>query len=100
MMPPSGAARPEASDLEALIVWLENELDRNALSQLPPPGLHRLNRTEYTNVIRDLLGLEIAVCRVGRRDRGQRRIVKGFRPRTHVCDKVTTTQCGQFPALL
>jgi hypothetical protein len=26
---------------------------------LPPPGLHRLNRTEYTNAIRDLLGLQI-----------------------------------------
>ena len=26
---------------------------------LPPPGLHRLNRTEYANAIRDLLGLEV-----------------------------------------
>src|SRR5262249_51217746 len=59
MMPPSGASRPNASDLEALAVWLENELDRNAVPHLPPPGLHRLNRTEYTNAIRDLLGLEI-----------------------------------------
>jgi hypothetical protein len=59
MMPPSGAARPDASTLEALITWLENELDSNAVIQLPPPGLHRLNRTEYTNVIRDLLGLEV-----------------------------------------
>jgi uncharacterized protein DUF1592/uncharacterized protein DUF1588/uncharacterized protein DUF1585/uncharacterized protein DUF1587/uncharacterized protein DUF1595/cbb3-type cytochrome c oxidase subunit III len=59
MMPPSGAARPDASELEAFTVWLENELDRNATMQLPPPGLHRLNRTEYTNVIRDLLDLEI-----------------------------------------
>ena len=25
----------------------------------PPPGLHRLNRTEYTNAIRDVLGLEV-----------------------------------------
>jgi hypothetical protein len=59
MMPPSGAARPKGSDLDALIVWLENELDRDAVAQLPAPGLHRLNRTEYTNVIRDLLGVEI-----------------------------------------
>jgi hypothetical protein len=59
MMPPSGAARPDASNLSALAEWLENELDRHAIAQLPPPGLHRLNRTEYTNVIRDLLGLEV-----------------------------------------
>jgi hypothetical protein len=59
MMPPSGAARPEAGNLEAFTVWLENELDRNPVIQLPAPGLHRLNRTEYTNVVRDLLGLEV-----------------------------------------
>src|SRR6202030_2976116 len=44
---------------ESLIAWLENVLDRNAQPYLPPPGLHRLNRTEYANVIRDLLDLEI-----------------------------------------
>lgn len=59
MMPPSGAARPPADDLEALIVWLENELDGNAVLKAPAPGVHRLNRTEYSNVIRDLLGLEV-----------------------------------------
>jgi hypothetical protein len=64
MMPPSGASRPAATDLEALAAWLENELDRTTVSQLPPPGLHRLNRTEYTNVIRDLLGLEIDATRL------------------------------------
>jgi len=59
MMPPSGASRPDAASLEALVVWLENELDRSAMTQLSAPGLHRLNRTEYSNVIRDLLGLEV-----------------------------------------
>ena len=59
MMPPSGAARPGDNGLETFTVWLENELDRSAPVQLPPPGLHRLNRTEYTNVIRNLLDLEI-----------------------------------------
>ena len=59
MMPPSGEARPDAATLEALTSWLENELDRNSVRQLPPPGLHRLNRTEYTNVVRDLLALEV-----------------------------------------
>ena len=42
-----------------MISWLENELDRRAVPHMPPPGLHRLNRTEYANVVRDLLNLEI-----------------------------------------
>jgi hypothetical protein len=59
MMPPSGLRRPPADQLEAWIVSLENELDRTASAHLPPPGLHRLNRTEYANAIRDLLGLQV-----------------------------------------
>ena len=59
MMPPSAAPRPDRAVLTGLTAWLENELDRNATPHLPPPGLHRLNRTEYANAIRDLLGLEI-----------------------------------------
>src|SRR5262249_1385159 len=59
MMPPSGASRPNPADLEALLVGLENELDHNAVQQFPAPGLHRLNRTEYSNVIRDLLAIEV-----------------------------------------
>jgi mono/diheme cytochrome c family protein len=59
MMPPSGMPRPDPATREALIVWLEQELDRRAVTHLPPPGLHRLNRTEYANAIRDLLGLEV-----------------------------------------
>jgi mono/diheme cytochrome c family protein len=59
MMPPSGMKRPEPHVLKGLIAWLENELDRNAVTYMPPPGLHRLNRTEYANVIRDLLNLDI-----------------------------------------
>src|SRR6267378_560802 len=59
MMPPSGARRPEPEALKGFITYLENELDRPGVSHMPPPGLHRLNRTEYGNVIRDLLDLEI-----------------------------------------
>lgn len=59
MMPPVGTRRPDAATTKALITWLENELDRTAVPHLPPPGIHRLNRTEYANVIRDLLALEI-----------------------------------------
>jgi hypothetical protein len=38
---------------------MENELDRSAVTNLPAPGLHRLNRTEYANTVRDLIGLEV-----------------------------------------
>ncbi len=59
MMPPTGMPRPDAAVLDALIVSMENELDRSAVTYLPPPGLHRLNRTEYTNAIRDVLGVQV-----------------------------------------
>src|SRR5678815_4753577 len=58
-MPPSGMKRPDPALFDAHITALENELDRTAKPFAPPPGLHRLNRTEYANVIRDLLDLEI-----------------------------------------
>ncbi len=59
MMPPAGARRPEPAVYKAMTAWLENELDRTATPYTPPPGLHRLNRTEYANAVRDLLDLEI-----------------------------------------
>ena len=59
LMPPTGARRPDPATLESLISWMEGELDRAAKPHLPPPGLHRLNRTEYANAIRDLLALEV-----------------------------------------
>jgi mono/diheme cytochrome c family protein len=59
MMPPTGMPRPDVAAREALISWMENELDRSAVTHLPAPGLHRLNRTEYTNAIRDVLALEV-----------------------------------------
>ncbi len=59
LMPPTGNRRPDAATYESLIRGMEATLDRSARPHLPPPGLHRLNRTEYTNAIRDLLALEI-----------------------------------------
>src|SRR5437867_3449780 len=59
MMPPTGRPRPDPATRESLISWMENELDRSAVTNLPPPGLHRMNRTEYANAVRDLLGLEV-----------------------------------------
>jgi mono/diheme cytochrome c family protein len=59
MMPPAGNPRPDAATYEAMTVWLENELDRHRVAKMPPPGLHRLNRTEYANAIHDLLAVEV-----------------------------------------
>ena len=59
MMPPRGAPRPDREMLDQLATQLENELDRSAIAYLPPPGLHRLNRTEYANAVGDLLALDI-----------------------------------------
>src|SRR4051812_35629705 len=61
-MPPPGIRRPDNATYDAVTAWLETELDR-AASAHPNPGrpadFHRLNRTEYTNAVRDLLGVEI-----------------------------------------
>ena len=59
LMPPTDARRPDPATLESLIRFMEGELDRHSETHLPAPGLHRLNRTEYTNSIRDLLALRV-----------------------------------------
>jgi cytochrome c551/c552 len=61
MMPPSGARRPERTVLDTFASDLENRLDHAAApgANLDAPALHRLNRTEYANAIRDLLALDI-----------------------------------------
>src|SRR5712671_4967104 len=60
-MPPPGRPRPDAATYTAVAAALERDLDA-AAAATPRPGrvpVHRLNRSEYTNAIRDLLGLEI-----------------------------------------
>ena len=59
MMPPAGMKRPEPAAYDAMIGSFERELDAAAVPFTPAPGLHRLNRTEYANVVRDLLDLPI-----------------------------------------
>jgi hypothetical protein len=61
LMPPSGIPRPDPAKYEALTVTLEDELDRGAAAKpkLAAPGVHRVNRTQYANAIKDLLGLDI-----------------------------------------
>ncbi|HLI85412.1 MAG TPA: DUF1592 domain-containing protein [Bryobacteraceae bacterium] len=61
LMPPAGMPRPDEATYNLLLTSLESQLDRAAQTN-PQPGrpiLHRLNRTEYGNAIRDLLDLEI-----------------------------------------
>jgi hypothetical protein len=59
MMPPADQPRPDRDTYIAFAGWLEERLDRSATPALPPPGLHRLNRAEYGNAIRDLLALDV-----------------------------------------
>jgi mono/diheme cytochrome c family protein len=64
VMPPLGSRRPDEATYDNLIAWLEGELDATA-SAHPNPGrpvLHRMNRAEYANAIRDLLGLTVDVA--------------------------------------
>ncbi|HJZ75258.1 MAG TPA: DUF1587 domain-containing protein, partial [Vicinamibacterales bacterium] len=60
-MPPSGRPRPGPETYRSLTAALEHDLDAVAAAK-PEPGrvpVHRLNRTEYANAVRDLLGVEI-----------------------------------------
>ena len=60
-MPPVGRSRPDKAMADSLVTWLETELDRAAAERLNPgrPTLQRLNRSEYTNAVRDVLGVEL-----------------------------------------
>ena len=61
-MPPSDRPRPDEATFEALTAGIEAGVDRVA-AEYPNPGrrpaVHRLNRAEYANAIRDLLALDI-----------------------------------------
>ncbi len=63
-MPPAPRPRPDVATYERFTTWLETELDADATAH-PDPGrtdtFHRLNRSEYHNVVRDLLALDVDV---------------------------------------
>jgi mono/diheme cytochrome c family protein len=63
MMPPSGSKRPDRAMLDGFATELESRLDKavDPKAALVTPALHRLNRTEYANAIRDLLALDVNV---------------------------------------
>ena len=64
-MPPRGLPRPDQPTSDAVSSWLETEIDREAAVH-PNPGrtntVHRLNRTEYHNAIRDLFAMDVDVA--------------------------------------
>jgi mono/diheme cytochrome c family protein len=60
-MPPKGVAHPAPAQMDALIHFVESQLEKADRNSKPDPGrlvAHRLNRREYSNTIRDLLGVE------------------------------------------
>src|ERR1700761_8626150 len=59
MMPPAGKARPDPAAVHDLVHSLETKIDAHEKASLSVPKLHRLNRVEYANAVRDLLALDI-----------------------------------------
>ena len=61
MMPPPGQDRPAVTDITRVVSGLETALDK-AAARHPNPGavvLHRMNRNEYANAVRDLLAVPV-----------------------------------------
>ncbi len=60
-MPPDGSPQPTADEVAAATTWLNERLAAIAMSRPRDPGrvtIRRLNRTEYNNTIRDLVGVD------------------------------------------
>jgi hypothetical protein len=66
VMPPPGARQPAAAAVDSLVAWLEASLDRaaNQSHLTDRVVLHRLNRKEYTNAVRDLLAVDFDAATV------------------------------------
>ena len=63
-MPPTGMPRADQAAIDSMVGWLEASLDQVAAADPDPgrPGLYRLNRTEYANVIREMFALDIDIA--------------------------------------
>ena len=62
VMPPADSPQPSVAELESIVAWVENDCltaPENAGGSVPPVVIRRLNRHEYDNTIRDLLGLDL-----------------------------------------
>jgi len=61
-MPPPKLPRPDNATYDKVAAWLESEIDRAAAAHVNPgrsASLHRLNRREYANAVRDLMAVEV-----------------------------------------
>jgi hypothetical protein len=61
-MPPKGVPRPAEERIAAVTKWIGSEYEREDRRAKPDPGrvtAHRLNRYEYNNTVRDLLGVNL-----------------------------------------
>src|SRR5580700_4052670 len=70
MMPPPGMPRPDPATVNSFVSFLEASLDQAALAS-PNPGsvaLHRLNRAEYENAMKDVLGVDVDAAALLPRD--------------------------------
>ena len=59
LMPPPDGPKIDPKARLKFASWIEDQIDSQAEPHLPAPGLHRLNRTEYTNAVRDLLAVHV-----------------------------------------
>src|SRR3984957_13364853 len=61
VMPPPGAKQPDGKAVDSLVAWLEDSLDKipEEAHITDSQVLHRLNRKEYENAVRDLLLVEV-----------------------------------------
>jgi mono/diheme cytochrome c family protein len=65
-MPPKGMPRPKEAEAQAVITWVQNLFEKIDSQTKPDPGrvtARRLNRSEYANTVRDLLGVEFRADR-------------------------------------
>ena len=60
MMPPPGMPRPDEATTNAFVAWMEDHLDQAATHDPGRVALHRLNRKEYANAVRDLFALDVS----------------------------------------
>ena len=58
-MPPEGEPRPDAAELEIICRWIDGVTSEGSIKSPAAHGRRRLNRAEYNNTIRDLIGLDL-----------------------------------------
>jgi len=72
LMPPPDKEQPDAAEIDTMLAWIDNAIFP-VDPENPEPGrvtVRRLNRTEYANTLRDLLGVEIDASRLPPDDSG------------------------------